>query len=135
MSSFQTCDSRLLEIYRQFPAVFAPPDDVPPPRKVLHSIRLKEGARPVRRPPYPLGPEKAKAMKEQVTDPRVQGVGCFIIFALGGTLSCLSRKRGERGDFALIFEILMPSLSTTRFPFPEWKCYCRGQAGHTFSQK
>ena len=70
---FANCDPRLLELYHQFPSVFAPPDAVPPQRSVIHTIRLKEGAIPVRRPPYPLGAEKAATMKEQISDLATKG--------------------------------------------------------------
>ena len=92
---FETCDPRLLELYHKFPIVFEPPEAAPPPRSVVHRIRLKEGAVPVRRSPYPLGPEKMTAMKEQVTDMAARSWVSLSLSPWGAPILFMWKKGGE----------------------------------------
>ena len=51
---------------QRFPEIFQDPRGIPAAREVVHSIRLKEGARPYRKVPYRLSPSQKQALEAEL---------------------------------------------------------------------
>ena len=66
---------KLKELIDEFKDVFPAtlPKGRPPKRDIVHEIRIEEGAKPLSRPPYHLGPAEQDEMEEQVKDLLAQG--------------------------------------------------------------
>ena len=66
---------KLKELVDEFKDVFPDtlPKGRPPKRDIVHEIRTEEGTKPLRWPPYRLGPAEQDEMEEQVKDLLAQG--------------------------------------------------------------
>ena len=67
----------------------------PPPREVVHDIKLKPGVLPVRRPPYPLGESKLAAMKTQMQELFDKGWIAPSSSPWGAPILFVKKKEGE----------------------------------------
>ena len=85
----------LREVVSKYPRLFSPPDAVPPPREVVHEIKLKPDVLPVRRPPYPLGEVKLAAMKTQVQELADKGWIAPSSSPWGAPILFVKKKEGE----------------------------------------
>ena len=90
-----TLPSDLKKVVDLYPRLFSPPDAASPDREVIHHIQLKPDVVPVRRPPYPLGDEKLKAMKTQVQELSNKGWVVPSSSPWGAPILFVKKKEGE----------------------------------------
>ena len=114
---YQTLDSELLTVVRQFDEVFAPPDKEPPNRETKHPIKLVKDAVPIKRRPYPLPEHKIKAMKEQISELDANGWIEKSISPWGAPILFVPKKNGDL-RMCVDFRDLNAMTEDDSFPLP-----------------
>ena len=90
----QQLDPELRVLTNRFHRVFSAPDRIPPPREVKHQIRLKFGANPARRSPFPLGEAKKEAMVRTGGRTGPSQLGHPVRFVMGSPILFVRKKEG-----------------------------------------